>query len=163
MLIVKGGPSSYNDGEGISIKLTFIHLQTDPNARSNAKRPETVKLLAMHEDYDLRNFIISLLLSISLLDLMNDLDFFGGSTTAFTLTYDIVGTSDKGITIQTTTAEADFSKMKSLVRKRAKPGLRVVLKELDVDWRPVRICSYIDVSVHCCPAYPSYAQPSQRP
>ncbi|KAJ7585864.1 hypothetical protein C8J56DRAFT_1086003 [Mycena floridula] len=128
------GHSLYNDNGGIDIRFSFYHLPI-PGVRrhANARAPSINKVLTMYEDYSMQDFFVLCSQSIDRLDLLDFSRLYSNDPNqelnSFTVKYDIVGSSIKGIDIA---RESDFIKMVEAVKRRAKPAL-------NIDWIEIQI------------------------
>ncbi|KAI0040001.1 hypothetical protein FA95DRAFT_1577238 [Auriscalpium vulgare] len=131
------GPSQHNDGQGIRLKITFYPFNKDKaTRRKNAKAVSITKISQVHEDYGLSEFLVSVLRVLSHLDLLDSSasyshaqgngEFNEDSTDGFSLTYSIIGTGEKDISI---TSCADYRSMIQAVVVRKSPQLALVIRE----------------------------------
>lgn len=134
-----GGPSQYNEGKGINIKLDFYPLDKSKKRRSNAKPACTSSKLSMHEDFPLLDFLTHLMEEINRFELLQDSRLVRLSRlqldspdlpNSFEVQYSIFGTSDKNISISSVAA---YQTMVEDVIKRRQPQLVVKLTELFVE------------------------------
>ncbi|KAJ7587721.1 hypothetical protein C8J56DRAFT_786477, partial [Mycena floridula] len=130
-----GGRSLYNDNKGIILRITLYYLP-DPQLKtcSNARPPFTSLFSAMHEDYSFKDFLVTCCGALERADLLNHSSLYNFNKVdveenGFTVKYDVLSTSIKGIAIR---HEADFQTMVEKVSERPKPELCLYFTELEV-------------------------------
>ncbi|KAJ7580408.1 hypothetical protein C8J56DRAFT_896411 [Mycena floridula] len=128
------GRSLYNDNKGIILRIMLYYLP-DPQlkTRSNARPPFTSLFSAMHEDYSFKDFLVTCCGALECADLLNhsslyDFNKVDVEENSFTVKYDVLSTSIKGIAIR---HEADFQTLVEKVSERPKPELCLYFTELE--------------------------------
>ncbi|TFY57242.1 hypothetical protein EVG20_g8621 [Dentipellis fragilis] len=130
------GPSTYNDGEGIIIKLEyFLYDNNKDKRRKNVKAPCINKSLSIHEDFGLSELIVTLVESVGRLEILGHSHLYHtaqGQENAdegeiLSLSFSIYSTSDKNLDLASIT---DYDQMMKLVMKRKKPQLVIMAREL---------------------------------
>ncbi|EIM83125.1 uncharacterized protein STEHIDRAFT_114137 [Stereum hirsutum FP-91666 SS1] len=132
------GPSSYNEGAGILVNLSFFPLEKKNTKKQKNAKPNCVnKKLAFHEDMELDDFLVSLcqilddgLNLLSTCTLYHIQSHEPNEDSSLSISYSILGTSDKDISLESVD---DYKTMVKDVSARGKPKLKVEMKQQEVE------------------------------
>ncbi|SJK99323.1 uncharacterized protein ARMOST_02616 [Armillaria ostoyae] len=126
------GPSTYNDGDGISCNVIFMPLPDPTKKKRKGGKAKTIsKALGLHEDWELRDFLRWVVRrTLERFDMLNHSSLLDGRPVAndsFTVSYSVPNTHLQDIALE---SERDYMTMMKQAKEKAKPKAKVMVTEL---------------------------------
>ncbi len=131
-MALPGGPSAYNDGDGISCNIIFKPLPDPTKKKRKGGKVQTIsKALGLHEDWELHDFLRWVVgRTLEHYDMLNHSSLLDGRSHAnnsFTVSYSVPNTHLQDIALE---SEQDYMTMMKQAKEKAKPKAKVMVTEL---------------------------------